>query len=332
MGWIAKKLGFAAIWVSVKGGIFAVKVFPRRSLTCGAEAGANLGFYLLSGFRRRSVTNLTLALGDRLDRREIAATVRKSLANFFLDAVEMGLALEWTVEEIREEILLTGREHLEAALAKGRGVIILSGHLGNFFLLGTRLAIEGYPTYVLVNPPKDTAFRELLDGYRLKLGQRTIHARPRRQASREMTRVLRCNGIAIAIADEYRSGRGIHVPFFGRTVVARRGPATLALRTGAAMVPAYLIRDPHGRLNLIIEPEMELLKSGDIKKDVRENTLRMTRWLEKVVSSYPDQWNWMNIHWKESVPEPVLTNERAAKRSTNICTEGVRGENQQDRT
>jgi KDO2-lipid IV(A) lauroyltransferase len=110
---------------------------------------------------------------------------------------------------------------------------------------------------------------------------------------------LRRNELAIIIADEYRSGDGIDVPFFGRTVTARRGPATLALRTGAAVVPVYLVRDQRGRLALNIEPEIEMSRSGDIKADVRENTMRITQWVERVVRSYPDQWNWMHVYWRQ---------------------------------
>ncbi len=312
---LVEKLALAGTWLGFKVGRIAVRIFPRRFLLYGAEALAKLGFYLFQRYRKRSIRNLTIALGDRLDPRQIAATVQGSLRNFFRDFVEIGFALEAPLEEIRAEIVLRGREHLEATLAKGKGIIILSGHLGNFFLLGTRLAIEGYPTYVLVNPPQDPSFRELLDRYRLKIRQRTIHARPRRQASSKMVQVLRGNGIVIAIADEYRSGSGVHVQFFGRTVLARRGPATLALRTGAAIVPAYLIRDPSDRLILIVEPEMDLLRSGDIKRDVRENTLRITQWVEGVVRSYPDQWNWMNIHWKQSGPGPPVEKKQEAKES-----------------
>ncbi|MFQ5903006.1 MAG: lysophospholipid acyltransferase family protein [Candidatus Binatia bacterium] len=297
MRWFLERLAYGGMWISLNVGRFAVRVFPRRLFLFLSEAIADLGFYLFHSFRKRSIRNLSLALGERLDAREI---VRRSLRNFFRDFVEIGFALEASPEEIRAEIPLLGREHLEAALAKGKGAIALSAHLGNFFLVGTRLAIEGYPTYVLVNPPKNGSFRDLLVQYRLKTGQRTIHSRPQRQAFDELLRVLRQNELAVVIADEYRSGRGVYVPFFGRTVLARRGPATLALRTGAAVVPIYLIRDPSGRLTLIIEPEIELLRSGKIKTDVRENTLRITQWLERIVRSYPDQWNWMNIHWQQA--------------------------------
>jgi KDO2-lipid IV(A) lauroyltransferase len=292
--------------LALQAGKFLVKIFPQALFISLARSMADAGFYLFRGFRNRSVKNLSVAFGDRLSQKEIAKIVQRSLRNFFQDIVEVGIALAVSPEEIRAEIPLSGREHLEAALAKGKGVMVLSAHLGNFFLVGTRLAVEDYPIYVLVNPPRDTSFRDLLNDYRLKAWQRTIYARPRREASRQLIQVLRRNELAIVIADEYRSGNGIHVPFFGHKVIARRGPATLALRTGAAVVPVYLIRDPSGKLRLIIEPELDLPRSGRIKADVAENTARITEWLERVVRSYPDQWNWMNIRWqKTSVGEPV---------------------------
>ncbi len=301
------------MWLTFELGRLAVKIFPRRFLCSLFEGMADLGFHLFRSFRERSINNLSSALGERLEAKEITEVVRRSLRNFFRDFVEIGLALETSPEEARSEIPIRGREYLEAALAKGKGTIILSAHLGNFFLLGTRLAIEGYPAHVLVNQSPQGKMSQLMDHYRLKIGQRTVHARPRRQASNELVEILRRNELAIVIADEYRSGSGIYVPFFGHTVLARRGPATLALRTGAALVPAYLVRDSIGKLTLIIEPEIQLIKSGRVKADVRENTLRITRWLERTVRSYPDQWNWMNIRWHQSSLGVLVGKKQEAK-------------------
>jgi lauroyl/myristoyl acyltransferase len=100
----------------------------------------------------------------------------------------------------------------------------------------------------LINQPRDGQFAELMDRYRLQARQRTIHARPRRQALRELGEVLQLNQIAVVIADEYRKTDGIPVTLFGRTVFARRGPVTMALRSGAAVVPACLIRRPDDSL------------------------------------------------------------------------------------
>ena len=293
--WFKAKLAYVGIWL----GLVAFRILPPSFLFFLSEATANLGFYLFRGFRRRSVGNLSVALGDRLNRKEISDMVHQSLRNFTRDFVELGLALETAPEKIRAEIPLVGREHLETALRKGKGVIVLSAHLGNFFLLGTRLAVEDYPTYVLVNRRQNGGSSELLDRYTLKIGQKTIHARPRRKAIVELVKVLRHNQLAVVIADEYRSSRGISVPFFGRTVLARRGPATLAMRTGAAVVPMVLVRDQGATLKLIIDPELEIMRSGNPKADIRTNTLRVTQWLERTVRSYPGQWNWMNIRWQQ---------------------------------
>lgn len=307
--WV-ERLAHRAVWSGLEAGRLAAEFIPRRLLLFFSRALAGMGFYLCLGFRKRSIENLTLALGDRLTRAETATVVRRILRNFVLDLIEIGHALSVSPGELRREIPMVGREHLEAAMARGRGTIILSAHLGNFFLLGTRLAVEGYPAYVLVNPPRGRALREVLDHYRLRIGQRTIQARPRKQASRELIQVLRDNQIAIVIADEYRSGSGVYAPFFGGTVLARRGPATLALRTGAAVVPAYLVRGPDHRLTLVVEPEMEILKSGEVRSDVKENTMRITGWLERVVRVYPDQWNWMNIRWQRASLEALVGEEK----------------------
>jgi KDO2-lipid IV(A) lauroyltransferase len=293
-------LAYAALWLAIEAARMAVRILPRRLFLSLSTALSDTAVYLFSGFRKRSTGNLRRAFGDRFDAKKSRNLVKGSLRNFFRSFFEMGLALEQTPEQMRAQIPVEGREHLATALAKNAGVIALSGHLGNFFLVGTRLAAEGYSTHVLIKQPKTGTLAQIFDHYRLQIGQKTIHARPRRQAFRELIQVLRLNEVAVVIADEFRSGSGIYVPFFGRTVLARRGPATLALRTGAALVPAYLIRDPRGALQLIVEPEIELAKTGDIKTDVRENTERITQWLEKTVRAYPDQWNWMNIHWHQA--------------------------------
>ncbi len=225
--------------------------------------------------------------------------------------VEIAIALVIPAENLRLEIPIEGRENLDAALLKGHGVIVLSAHLGNFFLVGTRLATEGYPMWVLINQPRNQRFARFMDDYRLKVRQKTIHARPRREALRELSQVLRRNELAVVIADEYRRNNGIHVTFFGRTVLARRGPATLALRTGAAVVPVYLIHDKSRGLKIIVEPELDLIRTDKDKAAIRENTLRMTQWLERTVRAYPEQWNWMNIHWQEDQDNaPVIKEQR----------------------
>lgn len=299
MNRILETIGYIALQTGIAAAKIVLRLAPRPILVGLFRRMADVGFYFFHRFRERSSRNLRLAFGGAFGAVEIQNLVRGSVRNFLCDFLELGFAVKGGLAQIRAEIPVSGLNHLEAAHAKGNGVIALSGHLGNFLLLGTRLAAEGYPVNVLINQPRRGKIPELRVRYRRRLGQKTIHARPRREAFREVARVLRQNELAIMIADEFRSGSGVHVPFFGRTVVARRGPATLALRTGAAVVPMCLVRDAAGALKLVIEPELELSHSGKITRDIVVSTVKITQWLERTVRAYPDQWNWMTVHWKE---------------------------------
>ena len=286
--------------------ILAVKIIPRRAVYLIADSFAAIAFHFFRSFRARSIENLGLALGNHASATRLRQIARDSLKNFFRAFIELPITLAANTHELRDMVSVLGCDHLDAALAKGNGVILLSAHLGNFFLLGTRLALGGYSIHVLVNQPRHGRFAQLMDRYRLRVLQTTIHARPRREALKQVVRVLRRNEVVIIIADEYRrSSSGIRVPFFGRSVLARRGPVTLALRTGAAIVPAYVIRGHDNRLTMIIEPEIELFRS-EHKSRMGENILHITQWLEKTVRRYPDQWNWMNIKWDKASDSDLM--------------------------
>jgi KDO2-lipid IV(A) lauroyltransferase len=315
--WFIQKIAYEATRFGFRVGCLAIRLFPRHWIYLLSDTLAKLAFFLFSGFRTRSIANITIALGGEVEGPTAQEIARASLRNFFRALVEIGVTLESSDGDLRSTIPILGRDHLDAALAKRNGVILLSAHLGNFFIIGTRLAIEGYSVHVLVNQPQDGQFAKLMDDYRLRVRQRTIHARPRREALKQLHLVLRRNELAMVIADEYRKGNGIPVPLFGRTVLARRGPVTLALRTGAAIVPAYIIRQQDGSLKLIIEPELELVRAGSSGHNIRENTLRMTQWLERTVRAHPDQWNWMNIRWWETGEKSLATTEQRFQRLTS---------------
>jgi Kdo2-lipid IVA lauroyltransferase/acyltransferase len=292
--WFTGKVAYLSTWIGLEIGCSVASVFPQAVYRL-SDYLSIIGFILLRRFRNRSTGNIRAALGASLDEPQINRIARCSLRNFFRDCVELGLAIKASDAELRAQIPMVGRENIDSALTKGKGVLILSAHLGNFFLLGCRLAIEGIPTFVLVNQPRDSRFAKLMDDYRLQVRQKTIHARPRRKALQEAQEVLRANQAVVMIADEYRKGSGVEVSLFGRPVIARRGPVTLALRTGAAIVPACMIRQPDDSLRLIIEPELELERTARGKNEIRENTIRITQWLERTVRAYPNQWNWMNL-------------------------------------
>ena len=306
--WLTGRVFYTITWIAFTVGCLAVRLLPRHSLYRFSDLVAKVGFYCFVGFRTRSIANIRAVFGEQLSGPAIEEIARRSLRNFMRSCTEMAIALEASDRELRDWIPLIGSEHLDTALAKGSGVLVLSAHIGNFFLVGSRLAIDGYSVSVLINQPRDRQFAELMDEYRLRVGQKTIHARPRREALKTLGDTLRRNELAVIIADEFRRGAGIEVPLFGRTAIARRGPATVAMRTNAAIVPACLIRQADESLKLVIEPELELDRSGKSPDQIKENMIRITRWLEGKVTAHPDQWNWMNIRWwTTQEPKPTQT-------------------------
>jgi KDO2-lipid IV(A) lauroyltransferase len=321
-------LFYYGVWTLLKAGQTIVMIFPAAAVSWVATSLADAGFFLVPRVRRTSVANLTIALGDEMEAAVLDRVARQSMRNFFLDMPEIGHALRIDCQRFRAEIPVSGREHLDAALAKGKGMIALGSHLGNFCLVGARLAAEGYPVSVLVKPPRNLRIAGLMDDYRQKLGQKTVRARPRLQATRELIHLLRDNEIAVVIADEFRSN-GIPAPFFGHPVAARRGPVTLALRTGAAVVPVYMFRQANGRLALMIEPELNLTWSGRLTEDIRSNTVLVTAWLEQVVRAHPEQWNWMVVRWQEGLRDlPHRSRRRFRKHSSSSR---LAGQNQTER-
>ncbi len=239
--------------------------------------------------------NFSTVMGEEFrTKEERRAVVRRAWRNFAQGMYETSCALSLPKEKRRSMVAVIGEEHLRQALAKGKGVIALSAHLGNFTMIGTRLAASGYPFSVVVKQPKDERFARLIDRYRLMVGVKTISARPRRKTARQILKALRKNEVVLLIADEFKS-RGVEVEFLGRTAPAPRGPVTLAMRTGAPLVPMFVVRDAEDRLTLHIEPEIEMVRTGGTQVDVARNVGLSVRQLELMIRRYPDQWNWLGF-------------------------------------
>ena len=142
------RLASAATRCGFTVGCFAIRVLPRHWLFRLADGLASLAYLLFKRFRSRSRENIAAAFDEKLSGTAVENIARRSLRNFFRDCVEIGIVLESSDEEIRAQVPIIGKEYLDTALEKGSGVVILIAHLGNFFILGTRLAVEGYPVFL----------------------------------------------------------------------------------------------------------------------------------------------------------------------------------------
>jgi KDO2-lipid IV(A) lauroyltransferase len=203
--------------------------------------------------------------------------------------------------ELERSITVHGLEHVEEALKQGNGVIIVSGHIGNFSIVAQLAAARGFDVSVVaedVEPPKLYDYVNQLRGHfglkMLKLGSSEV---------RTIYRLLRNNEILLLAIDRDVTNDGILVPFFGQPAHMPHGAIALALRTGAAILPGYTVRLPDNTSVVIIEPPLELERTGDRDEDVRVNMRQLAETLERYIIEAPDQWVVLQKIWDKGYTE-----------------------------
>ncbi|MFQ5902200.1 MAG: lysophospholipid acyltransferase family protein [Candidatus Binatia bacterium] len=259
--------------------------------------------------RKRIIKNLGAAFGEAY-----SVATKKGLAkgvqeHFVKNLMDCFLQLD-NSNYAREIVEIQGIENLDAALAKGNGVIALGAHIGNFVLLGARLGMEGYPFFTLFRLPPDQRIKSLIARTLPHFHQEIIPSLPKRVAVRQVLSALKKNEIVFILGDNLKKGK-LQTLLFGQRVPSPRGPVSLALRSGAAVVPLHLIRNYQGGLHLIVEPEIPMTRNGSLSADIADNTQQIVRYLENLIRSYPDQWNWLTVRMKkyqaESGPQQPTT-------------------------
>ena len=306
-------------------GAYVLRVFilvlgrlPDRMVVSAATFWAWIIHKLLWRYRIRMQENLATAAGDRFpDKAARKAMVWRVWKSFTRGLFEAGALIDCPKEAIIAKIRVEGEQHLRDALALRKGVLALSAHLGNFAIIGARLAAAGYPFSVVVKHPSNEEFAQLITKYRAQVGIDTISAKPRREAVRGIVQALRENRIVLVIADEFKSGE-IMVEFMGLNLPAPRGPATLALRTGAVTLPMFATRQPDGSIVLAIGRAIEAVHAESLEETITATTALYTRHLEDVIRRYPDQWSWLGFPRKRRAVGSEMFNSRASKTEASV--------------
>ena len=266
--------------------------------------GSGLGSFLYLALKKRrriALENLQIAFGDEMSADERAQICRESFRQIGKTAIEFLRFPQLTFENIWEEVTVEGKEHLIGALNQGKGAIVFLSHFGNWeFLALVYGALIPDRAKAIAFPLKNRHLNALVSQYRERLSLKLI---TRRQAVRETLRALK-GGYAVGFFADQNAGReGVFVDFFGKPASAVRGPATLALKTGAPLLLSMDIRQSDDRHHVIITPAIDLEISGDLEQDVQTNTAHILKILEAYIRQYPDQWLWTHNRWKTQ-PDP----------------------------
>jgi len=223
---------------------------------------------------------------------------RESFVEFSRNTIDFLRAERWDAETLRAHTDLVGMQHYVNAAARGKGVFFLTLHLGNFEIMCRRATLDGLGMLVIGRPMRNQLLygriRKSREAYGAKLADRD-------NAAPEMLRYLRKNSIIAVLNDHYTSiSRGIMVPFFGVLASTSPGVAMLAIRTGAAVCPAFTVRDEDGIHRSEILPALDFELSGDRKADIEAVTGQCNAALEAIIRQYPEQWLWSNRRFRHS--------------------------------
>ncbi|MHB1095115.1 MAG: lysophospholipid acyltransferase family protein [Gemmatimonadaceae bacterium] len=270
----------------------------RRASAIGARIGA-LGYWPL-GIRRGVVTrHLAACFPERTDaeRVALARATYEHLGRVGVESILMSRLGPESLHEMLESI--DGQETLERARAKGKGLILVAGHLGNWELLGAFLAAIGVPVAAVAKRQLNPLSDAFVNRTRRRLGIEVVYDD---EAVRRLPRLLR-DGYAIGLlSDQAGLGAATYVPFFGRPARTPRGAAVFALRFGAPLLYVLAARQPNGRFVLHVE-EVEVTRTGDLEADVDTTTARFTTVIERWVRRYPGQYLWAHRRWKRQPPD-----------------------------
>jgi len=270
----------------------------RWALALGAGLGQVAGSVLR--IRRSDVDrHLELAFPDKDGawRRRVA---HASYAHLCREAVSTFRISSRGPEEVVARTTMVGFHEFRAALAEGKGVILLTGHFGNWEVGGAAFSARGLPVDAVAKGMSNRRFEADLAGLRRRVGVRLVGLG---EATREGLRSLREGHVLGLIADQNAREQGIFVPFFGRAAATFRGPALFALRSGAPIFLGVSLREPGLPARYRVSTErITFAPSGDLDADVRSLTVAHTAALERAIREAPEQYFWQHRRWKTRPP------------------------------
>jgi len=285
-------LQYAVAWTFVK----LLGILPRPIARFLAAGATRLLLLLIPKLRKTAEFNLRLAFPGRKEA-ERRAILHKMTRNLGWMAVEFARFPRYTKENIENVVLLDGHENFLAGQRRGKGVIYLTGHIGAWELSSFAHALYGYPLHYMARPLDNKLLDAMVNTYRGLSGNMPIY---KNEAARVMLKVLKNAGTVGILADQNTMPQeGVFVDFFGTPACTTTGIARVALHTDAAVVPGYVFWDENLRkYRLRFEPPVELVRTGDLERDIVTNTQRFSTVIEQIIRAHPDQWVWVHARWK----------------------------------
>jgi KDO2-lipid IV(A) lauroyltransferase len=279
-----------------------VRSLPEAAARRLARAVA-LRLFAQGGRRQRAaLANLALAYPDLAAPARLAIA-RESWVQTAWGMLDAARARDWSDDELRRRVRFEGVELLEKALARGRGAIVLTLHFGSIELALMTAPLAGVPLTVVGRPLPNPWIRRHMAQQRTRTGANLLE---HHDVAPRILRALRQGRAVAFLNDQYaRRTGGILAPLFGARCFTAPGVALLALRSRAPVLPFYIVREAADRHRAVLLPELELARTGDVKRDVAAATARTNDVLEAIIRRHPEQWLWSHRRFRRSPDLPA---------------------------
>jgi lauroyl/myristoyl acyltransferase len=277
--------------------VYLARHLPLTICYAVADGAGDLVYIFWPRGRANVMDNMRHVLGTQATERETRETARRSFRNYLRLLVDFARTATSDPADVEGRVKGTGWEHLDEAFRRGKGVLMVGSHLGNWEVAGIMLAGRGYR----VNAVSETLGNERIN--RMAMESRAaqgIELIPMEYALKRVYAALRRNEAVGLVTDRpLTTDKGVPVEFFGQRVAWPSGPAVLALRTGATIVTGYLVRNERNDYVGEIFPPLEIETTGDQDADVQRITQRLVSIQEGLIRRYPDQWFMFRRMWAE---------------------------------
>jgi len=298
-----KQFKHAALYYLVRSAWFLFNHIPRQmAIWLGGGIG-DLAWRLIKRDQEIVVKNLTLAYGDSISMTEKLAIGKGFFVNSGKNVADIVRFKRKFHSEILPQIECEGIEHLDSAYQRGKGVIAVTGHIGNFELMAAFVASRGYKTAVIGRELHDPRLNNLLVANRSAMNLTNVSTT---DPPIRLMRLLR-DGYVVGVLIDIDSHRirNVPIPFFGHPANTPIGQTMLGLRSGAAFVPGFCVRLPENRYRAFFHPEITSPHPSDSEAAVVDITTRCSKALEGVVDIYRDQWIWLHRRWSQHLNYPA---------------------------
>ncbi len=285
-----------AEYVALRTVVAAVGILPRGvARAAGAALGA-LVFKLLARLRKTGLKNLEMAFPEKtlVEREQVLRGVYRSLGWQLAEFCKMS---GYTAGQASKFIRYDGLDNYLAAKARGRGVLVLTGHLGAWELSSFYHSLVGHPMSLVIRRLDNPLVDRFVNSVRCLHGNRVIHKDD--FARGLLTAMHQGETVGILMDTNMTPPQGVFVPFFGVEACTATAMARVALKTDAAVLPGFLLWEAtEQRYVLRFGPQIEMVRTGDPEADILANTALFTAAIESYIRQYPEQWLWVHRRWK----------------------------------